>query len=125
VCTGNPQIHALNTNFFRLDVDMPGLTPSNMLTLLETVSHMQDLRVLGFDLRSISDEEDLAVMASYLSPSLTALHIQISWENIPFSSGELEKLVRSYQMVVSNASDQQTGFSSTVSLGCPNSTSFM
>jgi hypothetical protein len=125
VRTGNPQIYALTTKYFRLDVDMPGLTPSNMLTLLETVSHMQDLRVLGFDLRSISNEEDLAVMASYLSPSLTALHIQISWENIPFSSGELEKLVRSYQMVVSNASDQQTRFSSTVSLECPNSTSFM
>jgi hypothetical protein len=73
---------------------MPGVTSASALTVLETVAHLQHLRVLGFDLRSITDEEDVATLARYLPRSLTTLHLQISWENIPFSSEELVDLVR-------------------------------
>jgi hypothetical protein len=88
------QVEMLTRTDYRLDVDIPGLTSSNALELLETVSHLGHLRVLGFDLRSISDEDDIPVLAAYLSPSLTALHLQIAWENTLFSSRELVDLVR-------------------------------
>jgi hypothetical protein len=72
---------------------MPGLERAHLLKLLEGISEVKNLEVLGIDCRSIFDLEDVETVAQFLPSTLVALHLQLSWENVPFTGAELKDLV--------------------------------
>lgn len=84
-----------NPRLQRLDFDLPGSTRTGAFTLLETISELKELEVLGVDLRSLTDEADFNLVAECLPTTLHALHLQSCWENLPINTPEVTALVSS------------------------------
>jgi hypothetical protein len=81
----------------RLDLDIPGLGRQATLSLLEVISKkLPKLTALGMDVRTLSELEDLEILAEHLPEQLRACHVQLCFENIPLNTPEMEKLVRSF-----------------------------
>jgi hypothetical protein len=77
----------------RLDLDLPGLVGDDVFKLLEAISELAELKVLGFDLRSLNDQDDMAEVASYIPRSLVAFHLEHCWENVPIEDDSMQHLV--------------------------------
>jgi hypothetical protein len=77
----------------RLDIDLPGLGRAQLFDLLAGLAHVQSLEVLGFDCRATIELEDLQAIADVLPRALVALHLQLGFENVPFSDSAMRGLV--------------------------------
>jgi hypothetical protein len=78
---------------YRLDFDLPGIASDHVLELLSAISNLPSIEALGFDIRSITDLDDLSLVASYLPPTLSALHLELCWENVPVIEPGMRALV--------------------------------
>lgn len=74
----------------RLDVDTPGADPQQLLAVLAGVDN---LKVLGLDLRTATSEEHVERLADMLPMTLTALHTQHAWEGLSLDAYEMQPIV--------------------------------
>jgi hypothetical protein len=81
------------TSLEGIDTDLPGLPTNAFRGLCSWMRDRDGLRIIGIDARSVVDLDELAFFAENLSRSLTALHIQLCWENLPADAPEFESLV--------------------------------
>jgi hypothetical protein len=81
------------TRSCRLDIDLPGLGRAQLFDLLAGLARVQSLEVLGFDCRATIELEDLQEIADVLPRALVALHLQLGFENVPFSDSAMRGLV--------------------------------
>lgn len=81
------------TQLRRLDTDLPGCQRTGVMELLDCIAQMENLEALGVDLRTLTDEEDLEIISTYLPDSLAAIHLQTCWENLLLESDEMAPLV--------------------------------
>jgi hypothetical protein len=77
----------------RLDLDLPGIVPSQLFLLLEAISSLPNLEAFGCDVRSVTEIEDLGIISDYLPLTLSALHLQFCWENVSFTEPEMRPLL--------------------------------
>jgi hypothetical protein len=78
---------------FRLDIDLPGLGRDDLLGILDATSSLEELEAYGIDFRSITDTDDLSLIADSLPSTPLALHLQFCWDNIPFTDPSMGHLV--------------------------------
>lgn len=84
---------SLKPHLVWLDFDLPGSDRSGVLEILEIIEGMGELEVLGMDVRSLTDENDLYVISDCFPETLCAIHLQSCWENLPLETPEVEALV--------------------------------
>jgi hypothetical protein len=78
----------------RLDLDLPGAERAAVLDMLTFVKGFRELEAFGMDLRTLTDEEDLYIIADRIPDMLCAIHLQTCWENLPLDTPEMSGLVR-------------------------------